>query len=221
MRQFGSSSRVLNRVLSKGAAQQFATTEQKISRITASQPQRSLLSILICGTLLSGCVGSTVSTTLETAALNSPESEETTFSPESVDPNTQLTKIPVPVRSPVSSELALAPASQTTTVAEATSEVIAEQSTQTPAQTVAAAKPTPSPAATLTKQTKPAEEQLASAAKPKTKTAEKPTGFFAALFGGIAFYAGHIRNIELLAFSVFGLIVLWVVINIYNGNPQK
>ena len=45
--------------------------------------------------------------------------------------------------------------------------------------------------------------------------------FFAALFGGIAFYAGHIRNIELLAFSVFGLIVLWVVINIYNSNPQK
>jgi len=45
--------------------------------------------------------------------------------------------------------------------------------------------------------------------------------FFAALFGGIAFYSGHIRNIELFAFSVFGLIVLWVVINIYNGNPQK
>ena len=45
--------------------------------------------------------------------------------------------------------------------------------------------------------------------------------FFTALFGVIAYYAGHIKNIELFAFSVFGLIVLWVVINIYNSNPQR
>ncbi len=192
-----------------------ASRRQRIQPSGTSATRKTFLILSITSLpLLTACVGSTVSTTLDTAALESPtqlQMAEDTY----VSDFTTVNALPVPLRSPKSSELALTdddamPAlNAVNAIAEGSEEnaqaalAIEEddvagpetgENSGTPTQTAAlsAAGATDDKAGVIVPAPSPAATVGTDTSTPSTRTAttatkqlaKKPVGFWGALFGG-------------------------------------
>ncbi len=153
-----------------------------------------IVGILLLGTVLSGCVGSTVNNTLDVAALGSadasdipssenlPVSEAAASSEEAVYETVEATKIPVPQRSPIAStaQVALVPGDETEPAEAAANAIIVEPAASTPelasADLAVAALETGEPAS-QTAQT--------AAVAPVPVITPKPVKKHAGVFGGL------------------------------------
>jgi len=182
------------------SAEKRCRQEARKSRYNGVSVRALVFATLAGAPLLSGCVGSTVSSTLDSAALDSPtdlmsldDGYESDF--------TTLSALPVPVRSPVSSQMSLASA-ETNPVVDAVNEVAGQaqpqdlaalQSQTEPVQAgEAPAEPADLRTAALAA-TEPAEKNpitgsvtpaIAPEQTPTVQPApKKPGGLLAALFG--------------------------------------